>query len=161
MPPDSYVLLVDDCPQSRHDLRLILEFLGEEPFPVASTDWQALVEKQIGSSAAVKCVIVGECDSPGGLASLVEQLDAWDAHVPVVVIGRDRVVGWPDYVRQRLLSTAELPLTYNQLLDILHRAQVYREVFDEGLRKHQREPSRSEEHTSELQSRPHLVCRLL
>ena len=141
MPPDSYVLLVDDCPQSRHDLRLILEFLGEEPFPVASTDWQALVEKQIGSSAAVKCVIIGECDSPGGLASLVEQLDAWDAHVPVVVIGRDRVVGWPDYMRQRLLSTAELPLTYNQLLDILHRAQVYREVFDEGLRKHQREPN--------------------
>lgn len=141
MPPDSYVLLVDDCPQSRHDLRLILEFLGEEPFPVASTDWQALVEKQIGSSAAVKCVIIGECDSPGGLASLVEQLDAWDAHVPVVVIGCDRVVGWPDYMRQRLLSTAELPLTYNQLLDILHRAQVYREVFDEGLRKHQREPN--------------------
>ncbi len=141
MPPDSYVLLVDDCPQSRHDLRLILEFLGEEPFPVASTDWQALVEKQIGSSAAVKCVVIGECDSPGGLASLVEQLDAWDAHVPVVVIGRDRVVGWPDYMRQRLLSTAELPLTYNQLLDILHRAQVYREVFDEGLRKHQREPN--------------------
>lgn len=141
MPPDSYVLLVDDCPQSRHDLRLILEFLGEEPFPVASTDWQALVEKQIGSSSAVKCVIIGECDSPGGLASLVEQLDAWDAHVPVVVIGRDRVVGWPDYMRQRLLSTAELPLTYNQLLDILHRAQVYREVFDEGLRKHQREPN--------------------
>lgn len=141
MPPDSYVLLVDDCPQSRHDLRLILEFLGEEPFPVASTDWQALVEKQIGSSAAVKCVIIGECDSPGGLASLVEQLDAWDAHVPVVVIGRDRVVGWPDYMRQRLLSTAELPLTYSQLLDILHRAQVYREVFDEGLRKHQREPN--------------------
>lgn len=141
MPPDSYVLLVDDCPQSRHDLRLILEFLGEEPFPVASTGWQALVEKQIGSSAAVKCVIIGECDSPGGLASLVEQLDAWDAHVPVVVIGRDRVVGWPDYMRQRLLSTAELPLTYSQLLDILHRAQVYREVFDEGLRKHQREPN--------------------
>ena len=141
MPPDSCVLLVDDCPQSRHDLRLILEFLGEEPFPVASTDWQALVEKQIGSSAAVKCVVIGECDSPGGLASLVEQLDAWDAHVPVVVIGRDRVVGWPDYMRQRLLSTAELPLTYNQLLDILHRAQVYREVFDEGLRKHQREPN--------------------
>lgn len=141
MPPDSYVLVVDDCPQSRHDLRLILEFLGEEPFPVASTDWQALVEKQIGSSAAVKCVIIGECDSPGGLGSLVEQLDAWDAHVPVVVIGRDRVVGWPDYMRQRLLSTAELPLTYNQLLDILHRAQVYREVFDEGLRKHQREPN--------------------
>src|SRR5690606_11520540 len=99
------------------------------------------VEKQIGSSAAVKCVIIGECDSPGGLAGLVEQLDAWDAHVPVVVIGRDRVVGWPDYMRQRLLSTAELPLTYNQLLDILHRAQVYREVFDEGLRKHQREPN--------------------
>src|SRR5690606_23714985 len=103
MPPDSYVLLVDDCPQSRHDLRLILEFLGEEPCPVASTGWQALVERQLGSGAAVKCVFIGECYSPGGLAGLVERLDAWDACAPVVVIGRARVVGWPDYMRQRLL----------------------------------------------------------
>src|SRR2546422_4004018 len=29
------------------------------------------------------------------------------------------------------------------------------------LRRHEREPDRSEEHTSELQSRLHLVCRLL
>src|SRR3989442_5326156 len=29
------------------------------------------------------------------------------------------------------------------------------------LRAHRREATRSEEHTSELQSRPHLVCRLL
>ena len=34
----------------------------------------------------------------------------------------------------------DVPLTYNQLLDTLHRAQVYREVFDEGQRKSQREP---------------------
>src|SRR5690606_38785146 len=106
MPPDSYVLLVDDCPQSRHDLRLILEFLGEESFPVASTDWQALAGKHIGASAAVKCVIICACDLPGALAGLVELPDTWYAHVPVVVIGRAPVVGWPDYMRQRPLSTA-------------------------------------------------------
>src|SRR5690554_4545718 len=35
------------------------------------------------------------------------------------------------------------------------------EVSTEGLTRAQVEASRSEEHTSELQSRPHLVCRLL
>src|SRR5690606_40448778 len=55
--------------------------------------------------------------------------------------GCDGGVGRLDYMRQRLLSPAELPVTCNQLLHILLRARVYREVFDEGLRKHQREPN--------------------
>ena len=140
MQPDSYVLLIDDCPQSRHDLNLILGFLGEDTLQSPSSDWQQ-VQTRVPSSAAIRCVIFGQCDYPGGLEELLIQLDKWDAHVPVVVIGRDRVSGWPDHIRQRLLSTIELPLTYNQLLDTLHRAQVYREVFDEGRRKHQREPN--------------------
>ena len=141
MPPDNYVLLIDDCPQSRHDLNLILGFLGEDILPLTSADWQKEVTGQVESPAAIHCVILGQCDHAEGLEGLLTQLDDWDANLPVVVVGRERVAGWPDHLRQRLLSTIELPLTYNQLLDTLHRAQVYREVFDEGQRKHQREPN--------------------
>ena len=141
MPSDSYVLLIDDFPQSRHDLNLILEFLGEDTLALPSADWQKAVEAQVSSSAQIQCVIIGQCDEDDAAETLLVQLDQWDAHLPVVVVGRGRTAGWPDHLRQRLLSTIELPLTYNQLLDTLHRAQVYREVFDEGQRKQQREPN--------------------
>ena len=141
MPSDNYVLLIDDCPQSRHDLNLILGFLGEDTLALTSAHWQKEVEALVASPAAISAVILGHCDDADALETLLVEIDAWDAHLPVVVVGRERVAGWPDHLRQRLLSTVEKPLTYNQLLDTLHRAQVYREVFDEGQRKHQREPN--------------------
>ena len=140
MQPDSHVLLIDDCPQSRHDLNLLLGFLGEEVLSVASAGWQKDVEGRVKSSTSIKCVVLGQCEHAEGLTGLLTQLDNWDAHLPVVVVGRERISGWPDHLRQRLLATVDVPLTYNQLLDTLHRAQVYREVFDEGQRKIQREP---------------------
>ena len=139
MQPDSYVLLIDDCPQNRHDLNLILGFLGEDPLHFSSGDWRQ-VQERVASPAAINCVILGKCEQPGGLAELLLELNKWDANVPIVVIGRDNVADWPEQLRHRLLSTIELPLTYNQLLDTLHRSRVYREVFSEE-RKSQREPN--------------------
>ena len=138
MPPDSYVLLIDDCSQSRHDLNLILGFLGEDPLQTPFADWQKARE-QVESAAAIKCVIVGQCDGAAGLEQLLAQLDKWDPHMPVVVLGRERTAELPEHLRPRILSALELPVTYNQLLDTLHRAQVYREVFDEDQRKYKRE----------------------
>src|SRR5436309_11463618 len=40
-------------------------------------------------------------------------------------------------------------------------AEFYAEVFGWSIRTDRAEPARSEEHTSELQSRENLVCRLL
>ena len=138
---NSHILLIDDCPRSRHDLNLILGFLGEDILFTHSAAWQEEVAAKLPSPAAVKCVIVGECEYPAGADALVSQLDKWDAHLPVVVLGRERVASWPEALRQRLLGVLEPPLSYNQLLDTLHRAQVYREVFDDGKRKQQREPN--------------------
>ncbi len=141
MQAHSHILLIDDCPQSRHDLKLILSFLGEDILFATSASWQEDLEGQLPSSQAIKCVILGQCDGASVASSVVEQLDAWDAHLPVIVLGRERIVGWPEHLCQRLLSVIEPPLSYNQLLDTLHRAQVYREVFDEGQRRRQREPN--------------------
>ena len=50
--------------------------------------------------------------------------------------------GWPEHVRQRLLAILPPPLSYNQLIDALHRAQVYREIYSERTRRgSQREPN--------------------
>lgn len=141
MQHNSHILLIDDCPHSRHDLNLILGFLGEDTLFTSSTAWQQDVAAELPSAAAVKCVILGKCEHAEGAEGVLGQLDRWDAHLPVIMLGRAQAANWPDYLRQRLLATIEPPLSYNQLLDTLHRAQVYREVFDDGQRKRQREPN--------------------
>ncbi len=139
---NSHILLIDDCSQSRHDLNLVLEFLGEDTLFTSSAVWQQDVDAHLPSAAAIKCVVLGQCEHPVGAAGLLEQIDKWDAHLPVVMLGREQMASWPEHLRQRLLSVLEPPLSYNQLLDTLHRAQVYREVFAEGSqRKRQREPN--------------------
>ncbi|WP_090273393.1 sigma-54 dependent transcriptional regulator [Halopseudomonas litoralis] len=141
---NSHILLIDDCSQSRHNLNLILEFLGEDTLFTTSSAWQQDVDAHLPSAAAVKCVVLGQCQHPVGADGLLEQIDKWDAHLPVVMLGREQTASWPEHLRQRLLSVIEPPLSYNQLLDTLHRAQVYREVFAEGhqrKRKRQREPN--------------------
>src|SRR2546422_4929765 len=53
------------------------------------------------------------------------------------------------------------PVNIDELTTLLTRALTERPLLEEGASLEQARGRRSEEHTSELQSRLHLVCRLL
>ena len=57
MLPNSHILLIDDAPSSRHDLSVILSFLGEEAVITTSATWQQDVEAQAAgpSTCASAC----------------------------------------------------------------------------------------------------------
>ncbi|WP_150306107.1 sigma-54 dependent transcriptional regulator [Pseudomonas saliphila] len=142
MLPNNHILLIEDCPESRRDLQVILEFLGEDAVITCSETWQVDVEAVLDSPAAARCVIVGRCDHAQGTQGLLTQLDKWDANLPVILFDGHESSPWPEHLRQRLLAVLTPPLSYNQLLDSLHRAQVYREVLDSrNKRGSQREPN--------------------
>ncbi|GGE31583.1 transcriptional regulator FleQ [Halopseudomonas oceani] len=142
MLPNNHILLIDDSAQSRHDLSVVLEFLGEDAIIADSADWLQVAANQVESAGEVKCVILGRCDLDQGLPALLGQLDKWDENLPVILLDPSQSVSWPDHLKQRLLAVMEPPLSYNHLLDALHRAQVYREVFEENAnRQRQREPN--------------------
>ncbi|MCK5530151.1 MAG: sigma-54-dependent Fis family transcriptional regulator, partial [Halopseudomonas aestusnigri] len=142
MLPNSHILLIDDSAQSRHDLSVILEFLGEDAIIADSAGWLQVVTEQVESAHEIKCVILGRCELEQGLPALLGQLDKWDENLPVILLDPTQSSSWPDHLKQRLLAVMEPPLSYNHLLDALHRAQVYREVFEENAnRQRQREPN--------------------
>ncbi|WP_321348182.1 sigma-54 dependent transcriptional regulator [Halopseudomonas oceani] len=142
MLPNNHILLIDDSAQSRHDLSVVLEFLGEDAIIADSADWLQVAANQVESAGEVKCVILGRCDLDQGLPALLGQLDKWDENLPVILLDPSQSASWPDHLKQRLLAVMEPPLSYNHLLDALHRAQVYREVFEENAnRQRQREPN--------------------
>ncbi|HDZ55808.1 MAG TPA: sigma-54-dependent Fis family transcriptional regulator [Pseudomonas xinjiangensis] len=142
MLPNSHILLIDDCPESSRDLKVILQFLGEDTITTTSDKWLSNVEAVLEGPASVRCVILGRCEHGDGPQGLLAQLDKWDANLPAILFDNHDSSFWPDHMRQRLLSVLAPPLSYNQLLDALHRAQVYREVCDErNKRGQQREPN--------------------
>ncbi|MFC6339744.1 AAA domain-containing protein [Pseudomonas sp. CCM 7891] len=138
---ETKILLIDDDSVRRRDLAVILNFLGEENLSCGSHDWQQAVSS-LSSSREVICVLIGTVSAPGAILGLLKTLSTWDEFLPVLLMGDISSVDLPEDQRRRVLSTLEMPPSYSKLLDSLHRAQVYREMYDQAReRGRHREPN--------------------
>ncbi|WP_312442451.1 sigma-54 dependent transcriptional regulator [Stutzerimonas kunmingensis] len=138
---ETKILLIDDDHDRRRDLAVILNFLSEDHLACSSSEWQEAVAA-LESSRVVNGVMLGEVSSKGGAVELIKQMGKWDENVPLMLIGEPAPADWPDDLRRRVLTSLEMPPSYNKLLDSLHRAQVYREMYDQAKsRGRQREPN--------------------
>ena len=129
---ETKLLLIDDNLERRRDLSVILNFLGEDHLACGSGDWRKVVE-QIDSSRSILGVLLGEVQLKGGALDLLKEFAAWDEYLPVLMLHEHATHEWPEEFRRRVLATLEMPPSYNKLLDSLHRAQVYREMYDLSL----------------------------
>ena len=138
---ETKILLIDDDSVRRHDLAVILSFLGEENLTSPSHEWEQAVTG-LSSSREVLCVLIGTVSAAGGISSLLKTLAAWDEFLPILLLGDISSTELPDDQRRRVLSSLEMPPSYSKLLDSLHRAQVYREMYDQAReRGRHREPN--------------------
>lgn len=126
---ETKLLLISDDQDQRKAFSAIFDFLDEESVLADVAGWRAAADK-LSSSKEVLCVFLGGSD-PGKLLELLKEIDAWDQALPIVMLS-DAAVGWPSEQRQRVLCQLEMPPRYNRLLDCLHRAQVYREVYSDA-----------------------------
>jgi sigma-54 specific flagellar transcriptional regulator A len=138
---ETKLLLIDDNLERRRDLSVILNFLGEEHLACASSGWKQAVEA-LESSQALLAVLLGHVESKDGTLDLLKQLIVWDDNLPLLIIDEAVAADWPEELRRHVLASLEMPPSYNKLLDSLHRAQVYREMYDQAReRGRQREPN--------------------
>lgn len=127
--PDVRLLLIDDLPQRRHDLAVILDFLGESYHACSSVEALSLTVPE--SPPVLTAVLLGSIDGRGCVVRLLRQLGSQLVRLPpILLLGQHDTSDWPDALRRRVLVTLEIPFSYNSLLDALHRAQVYQEMFD-------------------------------
>ena len=128
---ETKILLIDDNTERRRDLAVILGFLGEDHLVCTSQTWREAVDG-LASSREVLSVLLGDVESKGGALELLKQLAVWDEFLPLLLIDAQVPVEWSEEVRRRVLASLEMPPSYNKLLDSLHRAQVYREMYDQA-----------------------------
>ena len=123
------VLLIDDDEQRRHDLKVILDFLGEEAIVAQHSDWRREIEGKVEDSTEISAVLLGDSKSIP-VADVIEALLTWDKGIPILSIGTAvQSESLPENIRRALLASVEMPPSYNKLLDSLHRCQVYREQY--------------------------------
>ena len=123
------VLIVDDDQGRRHDLKVILDFLGEESVSISSQDWLIEAKRAFDNSDEVVAVMVGE--TKASTRKVISDIIQWDNGLPVVFIGENQSdEDLEEDLKRRIIGRLALPPSYNKLLDTLHRAQVYREQYD-------------------------------
>lgn len=134
---ETKLLLIEDDPQQRQNIAYIFNFMDEEFIAADSSKWRDAV-KELSNPREILCAFVSMQDSAQAL-TLVKELCQWDEFLPLVVFG-DMPNDWPAEYRQRILNSLSPVPTYNRLVDCLHRAQVYRDVYAEvDERRNQRE----------------------
>lgn len=136
------VLVIDDDQARRHDLKVLLDFLGETTLTSSSCDWQDVVQDE-NCKGSYSALFIGDFNASGiDLAQLLKFVRAWNDEVAVVLLGDqsppdDTVDG---IYRHMVIATLAIPPTYNKLIDTLHRAQLYREAQSVSKRQAQRRP---------------------
>ena len=128
---ETKILLIDDNTERRRDLAVILSFLGEDHLVCTSQAWREVVDG-LASSREVLTVLLGDVQSKGGALELLKQLAAWDEFLPLLLIDAQAPAECSEEMRRRVLASLDMPPSYNKLLDSLHRAQVYREMYDQA-----------------------------
>jgi len=117
------VLLIDDNISRRQDMKILLDFVGEQTVAASSDGWRALLENQYRGRAFV-AVLLGNCS--GFTDKLVVDVLTWDAGLPIILLD-DEIVSesvMNDYTGA-IIARVETPPSYTKLMDTLHRAQVY------------------------------------
>lgn len=133
------VLLVDDNEQRKHDMQVLLDFLGEESFNSDTSNWRDVATKN-GDASEIVAFIVGTSDKLS-LDVLLREINEWDKGMPMIYVGSEELPDdLPDDVRRSIIAQVSMPPSYNKLLDSLHRAQIYREHFAHNRVRGERRP---------------------
>ena len=134
------VLVLDDNEQRRRELAVILEFLGKTVKETAWPNWQDAVES-VEDDRGVMAVFLGASVRPRALESQLQEVRQWQDDVPVILLDERPLANDASPVLARMvIATLSVPPAYNQLLDTLHRAQLYRQAQQSSRRQPTRRP---------------------
>ena len=138
---ETKILLIHDQAEQRKEFANILTFLDENHLACESAGWRAAVT-ELTSSRGVLCVLLGGINKAARLIDVIKELAEWDEFMPIVLLEDNTPVELPSDTQALVLTRLEMPASYTKLLDVLHRAQVYREIYDQAAeRRTQREPN--------------------
>lgn len=135
------VLVVDDNEKRRRELAVILEFLGKAVTECGWDGWRDAHRDESEDERGVMALFLGETSNPGNLEGQLKEIRNWQDDLPVILLEERPLPedSAPELARM-VIATMSIPPAYNQLLDTLHRAQLYRQAQQVSRRQPTRRP---------------------
>ena len=128
------VLVIDDDEKRRHDLKVILDFVGEVAIGTTGDNWKVAVESE--DKENVGCLILGTTTD---VAKVITDVLEWEPSLPVILLDDATIADdAEDRVKKVVIARMETPPNYTKLMDTLHRAQVYQGQFKADTARGQR-----------------------
>lgn len=136
------VLVVDDNEKRRRELAVILEFLGRTVIETGWSGWRdAHNDGGEEGDRGVMALFLGQTPKPAELETQLKDIRQWQDDLPVILLDeRTLPEGAPVELSRMVIATMSIPPAYNQLLDTLHRAQLYRQAQQASRRQPTRRP---------------------
>lgn len=125
------ILVIDDDQNRRHDLKVVLDFLGKQAVTATCSEWQQVAAENAKHTTEYSTIMLGVCDAGVSLEERLMAIREWDSGCPVILIGAEQKVeeSWDPYLKHMVLEAIEHPPTYSNLLDTLHQGERYRAAF--------------------------------
>ena len=135
---DNNIIVIDDNDQRRHDVQVILDFLGENPVTFPYQQWTEISRSDVAkdNTRQIKALVFGE-NGGAPLEQRLQQTQQWDRSCPIILMGEHQLDQVDDIdLQHKVIAQLEFPPSYNKFMDSLHRAQVYREQYDINAGRH-------------------------
>src|SRR5699024_11066002 len=123
------ILLIEDRKKLSHDLSIVLEFLGEQPVSVTRAYWLEQGTGQPMPAERFKLALIGPY-KPALMLPLLEELVARHGGLPIVLLGDQPQPILSEHLKSAVVATLPMPLSYQPMLDALHKARVHAEHYE-------------------------------
>lgn len=126
---DKKILVIDNDSSSRHDVALLLSFLGETVVSLPTSEWESPGSCEVAESYGA-VVLCGFSSAPL-IVSYLKKISTLYGPTPVVLYGDSSVVNkdLDPNLRYMIVATVGVKPNYNELNDAIHRAQRFNESF--------------------------------
>lgn len=128
---DREIFVIEDSEPVRHDLSVIFDFLGEHVSLMSKSEWNQRVAGNFdGSKPNIGMFMLGTGFVGEDLKAILENLRGSCEIAPVVFLDEELAIAenWDPYLKHMVLETLTLPLGYNEITNVIHRAQRYNEA---------------------------------
>lgn len=153
---DKTILILDDDIESRKSIEVILNFIGEQTVGRCATEWLSYANNDstalkldpdmsldVGANVGLVVLVLDEIDAQN-IAIKLKRLHDLHRDTPLLLIS-DLEINLPETldqrIRQMVVAKLQVPLSYNDLNDAIHRAQRYNESKDVISDKREQRPA--------------------
>ncbi len=121
---ETRIIIIDNDARRRDDLRLLFEFIGESTRACSYEEWASPELQDNDASDALTLLVLGS-DAGQPLERRLQAVQDWHANLPVLLVDESPADELAPELERSVISRCEMPMTYAQLVDDLHRAQVF------------------------------------